>query len=57
MTIEKRLARSNIAMLAILLITAAALAACGALVFALIGATWRCCMTRWSRRKSRKSRS
>lgn len=32
MTIEKRLARSNIAMLAIPLITAAALAACGALV-------------------------
>ena len=51
MTIEKRLARSNIAMLAIPLITAAALAAC------CCGATWRCCMTRWSRRKSRKSRS
>ena len=32
MTIKKRLARSNIAMLAIPLITAAALAACGALV-------------------------
>lgn len=32
MTIQKRLARSNIAMLAIPLITAAVLAACGALV-------------------------
>lgn len=52
MTIQKRLARSNIAMLAIPLITAAVLAALAA-----CGTTWRCCMTRLSRRKSRKSRS